>query len=272
MPKLHELLAVNSSLENQATGRITDQKELYTKKQNHFTARRVEFHSNEPNVPVQTEEKLDLQTSVNQELKWLSEFLIKAVDSSHQVNVGNLTAKADVIMEDNSILLKDVPATTLLELEKTVATWKDLLSVLPTLDPAKGFQVDTSIGPNVWKSRELTRPKTAKKNTPIVLYNATPEHPAQTQLVVEDVPIGKVITQEWSSMITPAEKADLLTRAEALIRAIKRARSRANEVDVDIGLGNRIGQKLWEYVIQPPDVVVADVGRSGMEKQSPQQK
>ena len=208
----------------------------------------MEFHTNEEGKAPIIEEQHELQTNVKKELKRLSEFLIRAVDVSHQINTGDRIAMADVVMDNGDILLKDVTALTLLELQKTLVTWRDVLATIPTLDPAKGFTVDTSQGEGVWKSRVITRPKTAKKNTPIELVKATDKFPAHAQLVVEDVPIGTVITQEWSTMITPSDKADLLSKCEELIRAVKKAKSKANNIDVDTSSANRIGDVLWNYI------------------------
>lgn len=254
MAKLHELLAVNGSLEGQAAKCLADLKKTFQEKVTHFTQRQVEFHpsevkSGETAPQITVEEQLKLQSKVKDELKWISDYLIKAVDSSHQVNVGNTLGRADVVLDDGTVMLKDVPGITLLELEKIISDqWKSMLMAAPTLDPAKGFEPDESQGGGIWKSRTITRTKTAKKQIPIVLYEATDKHPAQTQLITEDVPIGTVVTQEWSGMITPAEKAELLNRCEILYRAVRKARSRANEIDVDTSAANRIGAVLWNYI------------------------
>jgi len=38
----------------------------------------------------------------------------------------------------------------------------------------------------------------------------TPEHPGQAQVISEDVPVGTVTAQEWSSALTIVQKADML--------------------------------------------------------------
>jgi hypothetical protein len=144
-------------------------------------------------------------------------------------------------------LLKDCPATALLELEKRAAEITALLKAIPTLDPAKGFLPDAARGTGIYKAREVTKTRTKKTAKVIVKYEATKEHPAQTEMITEDVPIGKIQEQEWSGLITPAEKADLINRAEMATRAIRRARSRANEAEVDTK--NKIGQKLMKYIL-----------------------
>jgi len=95
---------------------------------------------------------------------------------------------------------------TLLVVEDEEATRK--------LDPVKRFVLDQKSGDDVYTSRltENTRTQKAKK-----IYSLSPANdrfPANAQLVAEDIPIGTLREQEWSSMLTPASKADLINRAD----------------------------------------------------------
>ena len=62
-----------------------------------------------------------------------------------------------------------------------------------------------------------------------------------------DVPVSTVLTQEWSGLITVAEKAAMLDRVEEVLRAVKKARSRANAAEVDVKQ-NVIGAKTLTYI------------------------
>jgi hypothetical protein len=160
-----------------------------------------------------------------------------------------------VVTEDNEILLKAVPATTLLQLEKRVAEWKDLIQSIPTLDPAKGFKADAARGRGYYQARDVTKPRTKKEPQVITLAPATKEHPAQTQLISIDKPIGTILEQEWSSLITPATKADLLDRVETLLRAVAKARSKANDHSIDVS-DKKIGANLLDFVFKPLETAV----------------
>ena len=48
-------------------------------------------------------------------------------------------------------------------------------------------------------------------------------------------------------MITVAAKGDMLDRVEELLRAVKTARAKANEIDLDVKT-NKIGDRLLDYV------------------------
>lgn len=248
MSKLHEILAISSSLEGQAEKVTSELRDTFTKKHHLFGCKITSFESTDENIPSMVEEQSDLQTTVTNELKWIQPFITKAIDTGHQINCANQKAQAAVILDDGSTLTPEIPATTLLELEKRLAKLQLLLTSVPTLDPAKGFTKDLSRGSDVFVARETTKTRTAKRNRVITLAPATEHHPAQTQLVAEDHPVGLIKTKEWSGMITPSQKAEMLGRVEQLLRAVKRARSRANDVEVDTDT-NRIGVKLLNFIL-----------------------
>jgi hypothetical protein len=251
MPKLHELLAVNNNLATQLEKTSGELRETFEKKRHHFTEQVVTYHPFGEDGQGEVEKKLDLQTTVPSELAWISDFIVKAFDVSHQINVANTQAKADVKLEgQDDPLLVGVPAETLLQLEKRLVEVQNLITAAPTLDPAKGFRPDPDRGKFVYKAFEDTKTRTKKTKRAIVLYDATKEHPAQTQLIDEDVPVGKIITHEWSGMITPADKADMLARVETLIRAVKQARSRANDIDCDVASARmHVGRRLMDFIL-----------------------
>lgn len=247
--KLHELLAAESSLETQAAKVRTDLAETFQKKRHLFEEKRTTFQSAEEGRPAVIEAQSNIQSSVSQELNWVSGHLTKALDASYQVAEANTKARADVVLDDEAatVLLKDIPAIALLELEKRLSEIRELLSTVPTLDPAKSFEADTHKGEGVFKAREVTKNRTKKDVKVIVKYPATEQHPAQTELVAEDKVIGTISEQEWSSMFTPAQKSEVLDRAERLIRAVRRARSRANDTEADTT--KRIAAKMFGFIL-----------------------
>lgn len=243
--KLHELLAVDSNLKGQADKTRGELSHTFEKKPHLFGKKLIVSKPIAEGIET-VEEQSDLQTTVRKELAWIGGIMANALDVSYQVALGNTTAKADIVLEDGTPLASNVPVTSLLELEKRAAEIKALVVSIKTLDPAKGFTLDASEGKAIYKARTAVSVRTKKTQRPIVLYDATKEHPAQVQLLSEDLPVANVTTYEWSGLITPNEKGDLLDRCENLERAIKQARARANETTVDTG--NKIGGQLLEYV------------------------
>ncbi len=248
MTKLHELLAVETNLKTQANKCRTELASTFEKKRHLFEEKRVVFTPLAEGAPSQVEMQSDLQTSVTKELHWIEGHLTKALDAALQVADANTGAQADIVLEDEkaTVLAKGVPATALLELEKRCEEIAQLISAIPTLDPAKGFRADSQRGEGVYVAREVTKTRTQKQPKVIVKYDATKEHPAQTELMSIDAPVGKVVEQEWSSLITPAQKAEMFDRIEMLTRAVRRARSRANDMEVD--LTKKIGHVLLKFV------------------------
>ena len=248
MTKLHELLAAETNLENQATKCRTDLVETFTKKRHHFEEKKEVFTPCVETEQASTKVICDIQTTVHKELDWIKEKLQKALDASYQVAETNTKARADVILEDDAgtVLLMGVPVTALLELEKRAAEIQQLVAAIPTLDPAKGFQPDTQRGEGYFKARDVTKTRTKKDVKIVVKFAPTKEHPGQADLMNVDVPIGTVAEQEWTSLITVAEKAEMLDRAEMLVRAFKCARSRANDAEVDHN--KKLGNKVLSFV------------------------
>jgi predicted nucleotide-binding protein len=162
MPKLHELLAVEKNLKSQADKTRLELSATFGKKTHHFTQKVVTFRPIQENVPPVTEEQLDLQTTVPREIKWVSSFIVKSLDASYQVDEGNTQARADVVLEDGTVLLEAVPTTGLLRLEHRLKELHDFVVAIPTLDPAKGFRPDESVGTDVFKARDDVRPRTKK--------------------------------------------------------------------------------------------------------------
>lgn len=246
--KLHELLAVETNLENQANKTRTELLGTFEKKRHLFEEKKIVFTPNIEGATSTVEAQSDIQSTVKKELDWLQGFLTKSLDASYQVAEANKKAIADIVLEDDTetVLAKDVPATSLLELEKRLTELQSLITAIPTLDPAKGFSPDAPRGEGFYKAREVRKTRTQKQKKVFVKYEATKEHPAQTELLDQDIIVGTIQEQEWSSLITPAEKADLINRVEMVSRAVRRARARANEVEVD--KSKKIGNKLLNFI------------------------
>ncbi len=244
--KLHELLAVEGSLKSQADKTRTDLMSTFEKKQHHFSEKIQSYTPHGEGEVAVVEGQLDLQSTVPRELKWISEFLIKALDVSYKVAEANTIARADVILDNGTVMLSQIPVTGPLELEKRGKELHDFVAAIPTLDPARGFRADPDKGADVFKAREERKTRTKKINKPLVLAPPTDKHPAQVQLVTEDVPVGDITLLEWSGLITTATKGDMLSRVEDFTRAVKKARSRANETEISDS--QKIGADIINFV------------------------
>jgi len=144
---------------------------------------------------------------------------------------------------DGVTLLENMPATALLNLEAKLIEVRQTFNQIPTNDPTESWARDTDLGCFVSKPRTTYKTKKILRNH--VKAEATKEHPAQVEVYTEDVRIGTWTTVIQSGMLTPAEKQDRLKRIDALARAVKQARQRANDIDV---VDVHLGEKLFAYI------------------------
>jgi hypothetical protein len=243
--KQHEILAVKTGITGKFNKLKADLVSLFNDKKHHFNKVIAVFKPLKEGAQQATEQQTEMQTTVVKELQWIGTEFGKLVDICHSINLTNCVAKADVVI-DGVTVLSEIPATGLLELEKLIGSFKDLLTTVPTLDPVKGFKPDADEGKGIYKAQEQLRARTTKELYVLELSPATDKHPAQVSKETRDVLVGHVYTNEWSGMLTPAEKSTMLTRCEDLLTAIKSAQARANNTEV---VSKKIGDSIVKYII-----------------------
>jgi hypothetical protein len=188
-------------------------------------------------------EKKELVTTVEKRLDWMRPFIEKMIDYEVTRDKTNTSAKADIRVGDVA-LAKDVPVTTLLSLEGRLKALRNVYDSMPTLDMSKRWELEAGTV-DVFRHGPVLQYRTAKKTKVVVLHVPTKEHPAQVKDVVEDVMIGTFDTTYTSGAVMPGVKASLLGRIDRLIEAVKDARMRANEVQVE---GVAIGEALFDFI------------------------
>ena len=198
MPKQHELLAVRDSARGQSEKVRTGLIHTFQNKRHLFEEKVTTFTPNAEGAASRTESQTLIQSTIVKELEWLTPIVAGALNVEVAIELGNTRSVGDIILESGAVVAKGVPATALLIMSKRLSEIKQLVEAIPTLDPAKSFQLDADKGEGVYQAREIVKNRTSKEQTPIVLYPATPEHPAQTQLITKDVVIGTIRELEWS--------------------------------------------------------------------------
>lgn len=246
MAKLHELLAVEGDLEGTFKKILQETKKTFTDKPAFFLSwqRELEmFDSNAPDPPI---ERQEMVTTVHDKLKYTNTHVVNYFNAISQKERTNQTAKADLVV-DGQAIAKDVPATLLLGLESRLKLLRQTYEGAPTLAPGKKWEKDQTIGDNIYVDVEPEEKfKTAKTFKHKVLYEATKEHAAQIEKWEEVENVGKYRQRMWSGMLSPAEKSLLLGKVDKLIRAVKKARQRANNTDV---VDYTIGKTLIDYIM-----------------------
>ena len=127
----------------------------------------------------------------------------------------NCEAKADVTV-DGRPLLRGVPVTHLLFLEKRLQDVHTFVEKLPTLDPAQTWVYDANRG--VFRTEPVEQLRTQKVQEPLVLYHPTKEHPAQTQVVSKDVVVGTWATTHFSARCRPTRSGKCCTASRSCRR------------------------------------------------------
>lgn len=162
----------------------------------------------------------------------------------------NCVAKGNVTL-DGVEILKDAPVSFLLFLEKELTDVRTFIDNIRTLDEKELWMLDENSG--LYKTKTNTTIRTKKTAKPIVLYNATEHHPAQTQLITEDISIGSWHTTRISGAIPQPIQEQYLARIDRLLIAIKEAREAANmcieETTPDVG------KVVFDFIFSPVKAV-----------------
>jgi hypothetical protein len=158
-------------------------------------------------------------------------------------DAGNQKARADIVV-DGKTVLKDVPVTNLLFLEKQVNDVENFISKLPTPDPAEEWSYDPAIG--LLRSKPSQSVRTKKEPTRFEKAPVTKEHPAQVDILYIDTSVGWWTKSQYSGAIPAEEKNAILSRLRKLRDAIKVAREQANLIDVE---PRKAGDPLFAFIL-----------------------
>lgn len=154
------------------------------------------------------------------------------------------TARADVMIYGR-VLVKQAPVPYLLFLEKKLVDLRTFVSKLPVLDGAENWTKDENTGH--WKTDKLVKNRTKKTQKPIVLYHATEQHPAQTQMITEDEVVGQWHEHKVSGAIPRTEQAAIMDRIQDVLLAVIAAREQANSADA--AETPKVGSEIFGYIL-----------------------
>ena len=227
--KLHEVVAIRKGVKSRTYGELT---ELFKKAQKAdlYQGLSREFQPTDDDGETFPSESRSVQLEANDVLKRARKLRSTFIDVEATQEFGNLLARADLEV-DGEVLLEGMPATFLIFLEKELNDLHTFVSKIPTLDESKSWNADPNS--NLYRTDPQRTHKTKKVQRPIVLYDATEHHPAQTQLITEDVTIGHWQTVYTSGALPVPGRESLLERIERLRNAVKQARARANDTEVE---------------------------------------
>lgn len=241
MDKLNQIVAVEKGIKSRSYSEITNLHKLNQKPDNFNGFVKQYSPVNEDGETLPSESKKVL-INVDESLNGLKMALIELLDISLTKDIGNCKAFSPLVIGDSQI---SVPATFLLFLEKQITDIKTFVSNLPVLDGNEDWTKDDNTG--LYKSNPTKTHRTKKTVKPIVLYDATDKHPAQTQLINEDITVGYWNITKNSGAMPENRKKEILNRIEEFADQVKKAREKANMVEVE---NKEIGLLLFNYLFK----------------------
>lgn len=224
MTKLNQIIAIEKGIKSRVYGEVTNINKSIQKPElfNGFSKTYQAKDEDGEKLPAESKRVQFMATDMLRNVAHLSTELMAVTARKDWTNC---VAVADVVV-DGAVLIPKVPVSHLLFLEKQLVDLHTLIGNLPVLDEAEAWAKDVNSG--LYKADATQTHRTKKIAKPIVLYPATPEHPAQTQMVAEDVIAGFWTQVKQSGAMPKPDKLTLLAKSEKLLRAVKEAREEAN--------------------------------------------
>jgi len=239
MPKLHVTVALEGGIKKEAEKALTDAHRLKPELSMGLTKSYQPVSEDGERFPSET--KL-LQVRVDDVLRDVAEKLTAFYDITLTKEAGNQKAAADVML-DGKVFLPKVPIIVLIWLEKRLEDLLTYTSKLPQLPADETWTWDP--GQSCFSTLPIKTHKTAKVEEPLVLAQATKEHPAQTKVITVDRTIGHWTTVKTSGALQGDRIREIQTRVRKLQAAVKTARQTANNTDVD---NQSMGATIFGYL------------------------
>lgn len=227
-PRLNQIVAVVTGKKSRAEkefgelNKIVQRADLF----NGFVRQYRPLKDNEEEK--QPEEYKSPQQDIKDVIIKAREVIAGIADAIATQECGNCVTSGNVTV-DGKVLLAGMPVTVLLYLEKQLQDLHTFVGNFPILDPAERWEATD--GQFCTVPTETIRTKKVKK--PVTLYPHTDKHPAQTQLIDEDINVGFWKQTKFSKAISVAEKSAILARILKLQDAVKVAREEANNVEIE---------------------------------------
>lgn len=241
MGKLNQVIAVVSGKKSQAEKVLTDIYHRAQKPELFSGISRVYRPKDDDGERLPPESKI-VQNRVQQLIAEGVASMVEMFDVVATQDVANCIAKADVVI-DGVVLLKAVPVTHLLFLEKQAQALATFVSKLPILDPSEEWKFDANADCYATPPAETTRAKKVPKA--FVKYEATKEHPAQVEVIGDDILVGYWSTIKFSGAIAAKDRNAMAERVRKLHEAITKAREEANGIEVQTA---NVGKPIMAFV------------------------
>ena len=241
MAKLNQIIAIEKGTKSQSFAELTEAHQALQKPALLSGIARTYQPKDEEGERFPPE-STRVQMKAEEVIRKTTEVLTKLFDVTATKDWTNCKARADVVVDGNT-LLSQVPATYLLFLEKQLVDMHTFVKKLPVLDASETWSFDASA--DCWATEPVQTVKTKKIPRNHVKAEATEKHPAQVEVYYEDVVVGNWRTVKFSGALPAQRVNELLARVEKLQEAVKFAREEANSIEAD---EQKVGEKIFQYL------------------------
>lgn len=239
--KLSQIIAIEKGVKSKSYAELT-QAHHDVQKQPLLTGLSRTYQPKDEDGEQLPPESTRVQVKAEDVLRQIATGLTRLFDVTATKDWANCVAHADVVVEGTT-LLRDVPVSYLLFLEKQLADLNTFVKKLPILDGAESWTHDPSTD---WFRTEAVRTlRTKKVPRNHVKAESTEKHPAQVEVYYEDVAIGYWTQTKFSGALPAQRVNELVERVEKVSQAVKFAREEANTFEVT---DQRVGDAVFGYL------------------------
>src|SRR5262245_53780353 len=162
MPKLNQIIAITAGKKSHAHKAITEAYQGLQKSTLLEGISRTYKPRDDEGEQLPPEKKL-VQLKVKDAIRAVTAALTELYDVVATQDAANSQAKANVTV-DGSVILRDVPVTTLLFLEKQLVDLHTFVEKLPTLDPGESWAYKADVDQWASEAYQTTKTKKVLKN------------------------------------------------------------------------------------------------------------
>lgn len=238
--KLHELVAIRKGIKTRTYAALSQLHKI-SQKAELYNGMTKEYHPIEEDGLKLPPASTIVQSFFEDILNQARTIATEAWDTEATQEWGNQQATATLTL--GNLTIENVPATFLLYMEKQLSDLYTFVEKLPTLDSDKIWLKDENS--RTYVTDEVKTARTETVTSPVVVTEATDKHPAQWTNVNKIMTRGYWHTRNQSGAMPKPLKAKLLTRITTARDEVKRARSRANDTEVE---KKQVASALFDYL------------------------
>jgi hypothetical protein len=241
--KLNQVLAIEKGIKGRAHAAITQAYQKFQKPALFIGGYRTYQKKDEAGEDLPSERQ-QVQERVSDLLKSVIRAKTDMYDTEAQKDIANGTARASVTVGDVQVL-PELPATTLLFLEKELTDLRTFLTSIPVLDSSEEWKYDAPTDLHRAEAGQTHRTKKVQKA--LLLVAPTDKFPGQAEKIIDDEIVGYWHLVKQSGAMPLPDKEKMVDKIDALLIGIKKAREEANGINAD--QRPDVGGRIFEFLM-----------------------